>query len=82
MKEFLTKVMAGESLSRDEMNAAFNLIMSGEATPAQIAAFLCTLRMKGESTEEIAGAVLYLASGEAGYVTGATLHVNGGMAML
>ena len=32
--------------------------------------------------EEIAGAVLYLASGEAGYVTGATLHVNGGMAML
>jgi 3-oxoacyl-[acyl-carrier protein] reductase len=32
--------------------------------------------------EEIASAVLYLASPEAGYVTGATLHVNGGMAML
>ncbi|TQS72635.1 3-oxoacyl-[acyl-carrier-protein] reductase [Rhodobacteraceae bacterium] len=32
--------------------------------------------------EEIAAAVLYLASPEAGYVTGATLHVNGGMAML
>ncbi|MCM2561022.1 3-oxoacyl-[acyl-carrier-protein] reductase [Lutimaribacter sp. EGI FJ00015] len=32
--------------------------------------------------EEIAAAVLYLASAEAGYVTGATLHVNGGMAML
>ena len=32
--------------------------------------------------EEIAGAALYLASPEAGYVTGATLHVNGGMAML
>ena len=31
---------------------------------------------------EIAAAVLYLASPEAGYVTGATLHVNGGMAML
>ena len=34
------------------------------------------------SPTEIAGAVLYLASPEAGYVTGATLHVNGGMAML
>jgi len=32
--------------------------------------------------EDIAGAVVYLASAEAGYVTGATLHVNGGMAML
>ena len=31
--------------------------------------------------QEIAAAVLYLASPEAGYVTGATLHVNGGMAM-
>jgi 3-oxoacyl-[acyl-carrier protein] reductase len=32
--------------------------------------------------DEIASAVVYLASGEAGYITGATLHVNGGMAML
>lgn len=34
------------------------------------------------SAQEIAAAVLYLASAEAGYVTGATLHVNGGMAMI
>ncbi|WP_339112457.1 3-oxoacyl-[acyl-carrier-protein] reductase [Thioclava sp. GXIMD2076] len=34
------------------------------------------------SPEEIAAAVLYLAAPEAGYVTGATLHVNGGMAMI
>ncbi len=34
------------------------------------------------SSSEIAAAVLYLASAEAGYVTGTTLHVNGGMAML
>jgi 3-oxoacyl-[acyl-carrier protein] reductase len=32
--------------------------------------------------EDIAGAVVYLASDEAGWVTGATLHVNGGMAMI
>ena len=32
--------------------------------------------------EDVAAAVLYLASDEAGYVTGATLHVNGGMAMI
>jgi 3-oxoacyl-[acyl-carrier protein] reductase len=34
------------------------------------------------TANEIASAVLYLASAEASYVTGATLHVNGGMAML
>ena len=31
--------------------------------------------------EDVAAAVIYLASSEAGYVTGTTLHVNGGMAM-
>jgi 3-oxoacyl-[acyl-carrier protein] reductase len=32
--------------------------------------------------QDIAAAALYLASGEAGYLTGTTMHVNGGMAML
>ncbi|MEO8531649.1 MAG: SDR family oxidoreductase, partial [Deltaproteobacteria bacterium] len=34
------------------------------------------------SADDIAAAVLYLASDAAGYVTGTTLHINGGMAML
>jgi anthranilate phosphoribosyltransferase len=39
----------------DEAEAAMNVIMSGEATPAQIGSYLTALRMKGETVEEIAG---------------------------
>ena len=45
----------GEHLTVEESVAAMNAIMSGEATPAQIAAFIVALRMKGETIEEIAG---------------------------
>jgi len=57
--------------------------MTAALTASQKAAILSRVpagRM-GEAGE-IAAAVLYLASGEAGYVTGATLHVNGGMSMV
>jgi anthranilate phosphoribosyltransferase len=55
MKAYLEKVMGGQDLSQSEMKAAMDLVMSGDATPAQIAAFLVALRIKGESVEEVAG---------------------------
>jgi anthranilate phosphoribosyltransferase len=48
---------AGERLTRDEADAAFGILMSGEATPSQIGAFLMALRVRGETIDEIAGAV-------------------------
>lgn len=56
MQEAIAKVIEGADLRRDEMADAMNQIMSGEATDAQIGAFLIALRLKGESVDEIAGA--------------------------
>ncbi len=55
MKKYLEKVIAGTDLTQAETAEAFDLIMSGDATPAQIGAFIAALRCKGESVEEIAG---------------------------
>jgi anthranilate phosphoribosyltransferase len=52
----LKRLMRGETLSEGEMSAAVGHIMDGAATPAQIAAFLVALRIKGESIDEITGA--------------------------
>lgn len=53
----LARVMARESLRAAEMEAVFHQLMEGAATPAQIAGLLVALRMKGETVEEITGAV-------------------------
>ena len=50
------KVVNKEDLSQMEMETVMNEIMSGEATPAQIGAFITALRMKGETVDEIVGA--------------------------
>jgi anthranilate phosphoribosyltransferase len=56
-KTYLNKVATGATLSRAEAEAAFDVMMSGEATPAQIGGFLMALRVRGETVEEISGAV-------------------------
>ena len=57
MKPILNKVADGTPLSAYEAETAFGIIMSGEATPAQIAGFLMALRVRGETVDEITGAV-------------------------
>ncbi len=52
----IVKVVDGENLSHDEMNRAMKMIMSGECGDAQIGGFLCALRSKGETVEEVAAA--------------------------
>ncbi len=51
----LERLLDGHELSRAEARSAMGAIMGGEATPAQISAFLVALRMKGETADEIAG---------------------------
>jgi anthranilate phosphoribosyltransferase len=55
IKETIKKLTERQDLTGDEATAAMNEIMSGEATPAQVAAFLIAMRMKGETVDEITG---------------------------
>lgn len=55
IREAIDRVIRGEDLNEDEAAAVMEEIMTGEATQAQLAAFLVALRMKGESAAEIAG---------------------------
>jgi anthranilate phosphoribosyltransferase len=56
-KPLIAKVAAGLPLTRSEAEMAFSQILSGESTPAQTAGFLMGLRVRGESVEELTGAV-------------------------
>jgi len=57
LKPLLAKLATGATLTRAEAREAFNILMSGDATPSQAGAFLMGLRVRGETVEEIAGAV-------------------------
>ena len=56
IKPLLNKVASGETLDKTEAENAFDIIMSGDATPSQIGAFLMALRVRGETVEEITAA--------------------------
>jgi len=56
IKEAIEKIVANEDLRESEMMEAMDEVMEGKATPAQIAAFITALRMKGETVEEVTGA--------------------------
>ncbi len=56
MKALLGVVAGGRSLSRGEAESAFDIMMSGDATPSQMGAFLMALRVRGETVDEITGA--------------------------
>lgn len=56
-KPLLAKVATGARLTEDEAREAFDAVLSGEVTPAQMGGFLMALRVRGESVPELVGAV-------------------------
>jgi anthranilate phosphoribosyltransferase len=57
LKPLIAKAANGQALTREEARSAFDVLMSGEATPSQIGGFLMALRVRGETVDEITGAV-------------------------
>lgn len=60
IKEAISKLILKKDLTKNEIEDCFEEIMTGEATPAQISAFLTALRIKGETVEEITGAAMVM----------------------
>jgi anthranilate phosphoribosyltransferase len=61
-KALIAKVATGASLTREEAAGAFDRMMSGEATPSQMGGLLMALRVRGETVDEITGAVTTMRS--------------------
>jgi anthranilate phosphoribosyltransferase len=60
IKEAISKIVDGQNLSQEETAATMMEIMSGDATPAQIASFITALRIKGETVDEITGCAIVM----------------------
>ena len=58
MKELLGHVATGRPLALAEAREAFEILMAGDATPAQVGGFLMALRARGETVDEIAGGAM------------------------
>ena len=58
IRKYLQSIIDRQDLTANEMSGIFDLVMEGRLTPAQIAALISTLRMKGESADEITGAAM------------------------
>ena len=62
VQQALARLFDGHSLSTEEMTQVMKQVMTGEATPAQIGAFLSALHMKGETVDEVAAAAAVMRS--------------------
>ncbi len=60
IKDAIASLVTGKSLSMDQAESAMTEIMNGEVTPAQFGAFVTALRIKGETSEEIAGMAMVM----------------------
>ena len=74
LKSAIAEVINGRDLSIEQAEAAMDVIMRGEATPAQIGGYLTALRMKGETVAEIAGSARSMRA----HVVGVDAHLSSG----
>ena len=68
LKPILAKVANGEKLNEEQAEQAFDVLMSGQATPSQMGAFLMALRLRGETVDEITGAARVMRSKATGII--------------
>ena len=58
LKPLIAELALGKTLSVEQSRAAFDIMMSGDATPAQMGGFLMALRVRGETVDEITGGIM------------------------